>query len=402
MKPSALTSLEYPLPKLAVSGDRLINDKLIIDTTPAGISGSLMFKNPGGQTLEGSVISCNPILSLESAEFNANQHRLTYNIPAGKYSIGEVTHTSLLVSSNGGEKIIPVIIKVISQALELNGALLTNLKDFAAYCRKQPQDAVAAFISDEFGDWLREQNVEHIDIYESMRTVPNPRLALEGFLVLHKLKNPVALFVSGAAGKTAIEHEIIENHTEPIHGSIKLQRQLWGSFEAETYVKYHSPWLTLAARSVTEDCFAGSDTADLAYSIDPTKINSGRVSDKIVVGDIEVGVRIKASPAFTCHIDNAYLKTGSRGKLVVRNLSGSSARLELEASDSFIRLDLKDVPALPAGESDIGFTAKLSPIQSAQMLIKKQPTISGELRVRITQGRRVFYKNLSITIGELD
>ena len=408
-------NLEYPLPKLTISGDRLINDKLIIETTPAGTSGALVLKNTGGQTLEGSLVSSNPTLVLDSEHFRGNLHRLNYNVSVDKHSMGDIIHTSLLVSTNGGERVVPVIIKVIPRSLELDGAQLGNLKDFAAYARKHPQAAVAAFASDEFANWLKEYNTEHIDIYESMRTAPNTRLALESFLVLHKLKNPVVLSVA-AVGKESFaapnhEHEIIENAQAPVHGVITLQRQLWGSFEAQACVKYASAWLSLEKNVVTEEDFAGGNTASLAYFIDPTKINSGRVSDKIIVGDIAIDVKVKASPAFSCHVRNAYLKTGSRGVLIVRNLSGTSARLELSASDSFIRLDSKDTAlALPPGDSEIGFTAKLSPIQSAQMLIKKQPTVSGELRVRITQpgtagaslSERVFSKNIGITIGELD
>ena len=399
-------NLEYPLPKLVISGDRFINDKLIIETTPAGTSGTLLLKNTGGQTLEGSLASSNPILVLDSEHFKGNLHRLTYSVSAEKHSIGYIVHTSLLVSTSGGERIVPVIIKVIPRSLELEGIRLGNLKDFAAYARKQPQAAAAIFADDTFANWLKEHNPEHIDIYEGMRAAPNTRLALESFLVLHKLKNPIVLSVAADTRDKetpSYEHEIIENAMEPVQGAIVLQRQLWGSFEAQARVKYGSAWLSLEKDVITEEDFAGGNTASLAYSIDPTKIRSGRVSDKIIVGGISVDVKVKASPAFACHVKNAYLKTGGRGVLAVRNLSGAPATLELSASDSFIRLDSRDTPlALPAGNSEIGFTAKLSPIQSAQMLIKKQPTVSGELRVRITQNERVFSKNIGITIGELD
>ncbi|MCL2852368.1 MAG: DUF5717 family protein [Defluviitaleaceae bacterium] len=401
MNASDAPHLEYPLPKLSVSGDNLINDKLIIETTPAGTSGALVIKNAGGQTLEGSLVSAGPMLVLDNTEFRANQFRLAYKVPAGSYAMGEIVHTSILLTTSGGERVVPVIIKVVPRVLELDGARLGSLKDFAAYARKQPQAAAAAFVSDEFANWLKEHDTEHIDIYESMRAAPNVRLALESFLVMHKLKNPVALSVHG--GPVILEHEIIERATTPVHGVITLQRQLWGSFETEAKVKYSSAWLSLAKDIITEEDFAGGNTAGLAYSIDPTKIRSGRVSESIVIGSTEIGIKVKAGPAFECRVNNAYLKTGSRGALVIRNLSGAPASLELSVSDSFIRLDYKDtVLDVPPGGSEVGFTAKLSPIQSAQMLIKKQPTISGELHVRITQGERVFNKNLSITIGELD
>ena len=401
--------LEYPLPKLAIIGETIQQNKLIIETIPEETSGSFMIKNTGGQTLSGFLASADPMLVLDNKEFCANQFRVNYKVSANNYNIGEIVYTSILVSTSGGERTIPVIIKIVPRSLERQGVVLGNLKDFAAYARKQPKDAEAVFISDEFALWLRELQTEYLDIYDGMRTAPSTSLALESFLVLHKLKNPVALSVREEGSLHAcqnaltLEHEIIENETSAVHGSITLQRQLWGSFDAKVCVKYGSSWLNLTKSVVTEDDFAGGNTAVLSYSIDPSLIRSGRVSDKIVVDDIEIAVKVKASPAFECHINNAYLKTGSKGVLLVRNLSGLAAKIELSVSDSFIRPDSKNsVWDIPPGTTEIGFTAKLSPIQSAQMLIKKQPTASGEFCVRITQGGRTFTKNLSVTIGELD
>ena len=393
---------EYPLPKLAVSGGKLINDKLIIETTREGTSGELVLKNAGGQLLEGKLISTSPLLGLCAESFSSNQFRLTYKVsPRNNLiscKIGEIIHASIIISSSGGEKIVPVIIKIVPHALELDGASIRSLKDFAVYARKQPQAAAKALTVDTFSTWLVELDSTYFDIYEQLRKAPNIRQSLEVFLVLHKLKNPVTLSVSG----DTFEHEIIENSTAPVFGSITITRSLWGYFEQDIRVRYGSAWLQPSKPIITEDDFDGGNTASFSYTIDPTQIYSGRVSDKIMIGnEVEFSVKVKASPSFVCHIPSAFLKSGSRGTLVVRNLSGAPARLELFTSDSFIRLDTKET-MLAAGNSELGFTAKLSPIQSAQMLIKKQPTLSGEVHVRITQGERVFTKNLSITIGEID
>jgi len=390
---------EYPLPRLTVSGGRIINDKLIIEATREGISGELVLKNSGGQLLEGALISANPMLTLSAESFSANLYRLAYSVPKNSCDIGEIIHTSLIISSSGGEKVLSVIIKIVPRTLELGGTSIRSLKDFATYARKQPQAAAIAFIGDSFGQWLGEMDTEHTEIYAELRKAPNPRLSLEAFLVLHKLKNPVTLSIIGSPATQ--EHEIVENVTAPVHGTITLGRSQWGHFEQEVYVKYSSAWLRLAKPIITEDDFAGSNTATVAYSIDPSKIQSGRVSDKITVGNLEIGVKVKASPLFVCHLPNAYFKNGNRGKLAIRNLSGGEALLELSASDSFIRLDTKEA-TLPPGDSTFGFTVKLSPIQSAQMLIKKQPTASGEIHARLTQGNRVFTKKMNITIGEID
>ncbi|MCL2617425.1 MAG: DUF5717 family protein [Defluviitaleaceae bacterium] len=391
--------LEYPLPKLVLGGDRLHSGKLVIETTAAGTSGAITLKNTGGQTLEGTAVPSGPVLTLESGSFCANSFRLGYSVPPGKYRAGEIIHTGILLRTNGGEMQIPAVVKIVARTLEPDGAKLTGLKDFAAYARKQPAQAAAVFVSEEFANWLEEHGTAYPDIYRSLRKAPSPRLSLEAFLVLHKLKNPVTLSVRG---ETSREHEVILHARDPLQGSVTLHRGLWGSFEDAVRVKYASAWLVPQKDLITEHDFDGGDTATLTYTINPAKIRTSRVSDVLTIGSIEIGVKVKAGADFSCHVNNAYFKTGSRGVLVVRNLSGRPARLELSVSDSFIRPDNKDSRDIPPGETQIGFTAKLSPLQIAQMLIKKQPTITGELYVHISQDDRTFTRTQSVTIGDLE
>ena len=397
-----LQQYEYPLPKLVVSGDTVINDKLIIESTRQGITGQFFMKNNGGQMLEGTLTSTKSLLRLDAESFSSNHTSMGYAVLENTLPIGETEHAKIIISSNGGEMVVPVIIKIVPRSLSLEDAEIKSLKDFAAYARKQPQTAATIFINDSFANWLAELDAEHchIDIYEQLRKTPNPRLSLETFLVIHKLKNPVTLSIVG--GVTAEqEYNIIENSTTPIHGLITIRRSQWGYFEQDLRIKYGSDWLCLQKQSISSDDFASGDSASLSFTIDPTKIKTSHVSDKIVIGNLEISIKVKASPSFVFYLPKAYFKAGAHGRLIVHNLSGASATLDLIASESFIRLDTKTAE-LPHGETELSFTAKLSPIQSAQMLIKKQPTVTGEIQARITQNKRVLTKSLSVTIGEID
>ena len=398
---TALQRFEYPLPRLVVSGDSLHGGKLVVTATrDGGARGTLTLKNAGGQLLEGTIVSQSSMLVPKDKSFSGNLFKLDYTIlPANNHRIGDTIYTNLIITSGGGEKLIPAIIRIVPRTLELDGVSIVTLKDFAAYTRKNLESAAIAFIGEAFAEWLEQFDDICTNTYKQLCTAPNARQSLESFLVLHKLKHPVTLTQMKNAPHSH-NHEITAHNRELIHGTIMLQRSGSGYFEAAARITTDSPWLELAQYTIADSDFGNENTATITYSIDPAKVNTGRAYGKIAIGDIEVNIFIKTEPVFMCHAPKAYLKAGERGVIVVRNDSNAPAKIEFSIDNNFL---LPDTTAgnLPPGVSEFGFTAKISPIKRVQMFLKKQPILEGVINVRITQGEHIFNKSLNITIGDL-
>lgn len=379
---------EYPLPKLIVEPGKIVAEVKQGDKS----NGVLKIRNSGGQSLKGSVCPEDGFISFEATGFEGNSCALEYSICAGEAIAGDILRSRVIVSSNGGEVVVPVVVKVAGLYPE-GAPKLRSLAGLAAYARKQPSDAVQFFASRDFEPWLEAIGIEGNNMYSYLRK-NNPRLGLESLLVMNRLKHPVRLQAQPR------HHEIVEGSVAFVPGSAEIRRLAWGYTEANVRVKHGSGWLLPRKACLTEEDFGEEQTAKFFYDIDPTALAGRRkAADVLLVGDdLEVPIVVKLVPAFVCRLEPAYLTPRARGLVVVENLSGMPAGVSVKASEGFVRLSAPSFVPKMEGGLQLGFGIRLSPIQAAHMVIRKQPTLVATIQIDITQAGRTNTHILPLTV----
>ncbi len=383
--------LEYPLPILKTD-----TDKLIVETTVLGYKGCINIKNAGGGILNGFILSKNPLIEFENEKFNENKVCVNFNINLDMYKNGDIIQTSIVIMSNGGEKIIPVIIKVVPHEIVTKEDIkIYTLKDFYSYSKKYPIQARRLFTSNEFMMWLINLQFELIEIYERLIKDSNKERALENFFILNKMKNKVTLSVE----ENKIEHEVFENHREIISGEIIVKKSGWGFVDEEISSKYNALWLKIHSSRVTSSDFRDTDKAVITYSIDPILIVKKKVFEKIIIGEnTAVDLRVRVAPVFTAVLKKEFLGFKDTGEIIITNNSKEEIMINVFSKENFVKFECSN--HLVGSNARIPFNIKLSPFLMAQMAIKKQPTLSAEIYLKTTINKKKVEKILYITVGE--
>ena len=175
---------EYPMPCVETG-----TNKIAMNVRNNSARGYIDVWNSGGGLLEGSITSNTDCITFVNEEFKGNNVRIEYKVNTLMYKKGDMIRSSLFISSNGGEKIISVIINVLEEVLETkNGGYISNIKEFMGYARKNPIEARKMLGSNDFLIWVKRTGFEHTDILEHIINDANKERALDNFFVLCGLK----------------------------------------------------------------------------------------------------------------------------------------------------------------------------------------------------------------------
>ncbi|MCL2699972.1 MAG: DUF5717 family protein, partial [Defluviitaleaceae bacterium] len=241
-----IQQFEYPLPML-----KILAEKIVIETS-GNEKGALLVDNIGGGLLNGRVMSNSPALKFRETEFSGNQISLDYTCDTEGLKPGDVVHSEIVVMSNGGEKAIPLIIKVIPASIvTAEDIKLTSLKDFLAYAKKYPAQARRMFTSPDFAVWLTNMSYEYMDIFEHLVHDANKERALENFFILSKLKNRAVLSID----RKTFYIDVGPEQKDLITGEITVRKTGWGFVEADITAD-DEDWLAVSPDRLTTGRFS--------------------------------------------------------------------------------------------------------------------------------------------------
>jgi hypothetical protein len=308
---------------------------------------------------------------------------------------GEVLDTAAYVCTNGGEKKIPISIKLIKMAITApEGQTIGNIRDFYDYAQTHPVQAQRLFTNSEFYMLLLATGYPYMEAYEMLHRDTNRERAMDNFFILSRLKPKTTLTVERR--HVAFIRKPYE--TEPVFGHFLAQKSDGGFVEAPISVKRNAPWLNVSAHRLISSDFNEANTAMVNFNIDPQKIDGRYAAATISVGTEEVDVVFKRTNPLSVRLNREAFRFEDSGVIEIANDTGGEIWVDVFCKDSFVRFSAKK---FPVGESyEIPFDIKLSTFMSAQLLFRKLPFLKTVIEVKTIYRDRLVKKNLEIAVGK--
>jgi hypothetical protein len=387
--------LEYPLPVLSVDADFLQ-----IETKDVS-EGHFKIKNTGGAVLSGYILSRSACIKFEPSEWEGNDITIAYRFDpaeAGGIKPGDDYETTAYICSNGGEKKLPITIKLIKMAITTpEERVITNIRDFYEYAQDYPAGARRLFTDSEFYMLLLTTGYGYMEAYEMLHKDLNRDRAMDNFFILSRLKEKTAL---------TVQHPYLEfirkcNENDIIRGHFLVRRSDNGFVEAPVTAAANAPWLRILTQRLISSDFNEANTAMVNFTIDPLQIGGRYAGEKVTVGLDEantVALVFKRAAPLSVRLDRDAYRFDDQGTVFIANNTGGELLVELFCKESFIRFEAR---RYMAGERyEIPFGVKLSAFMSAQLLFRKLPFLKATIEVKTVYRDQLIKKQLEIVVGK--
>ncbi|MDR1001516.1 MAG: DUF5717 family protein [Clostridiales bacterium] len=321
---------EYPRPVLVTDVDEIDIE------TDGEHDGAFKIKNTGGSAISGQIIARGTAVSFAPTTFEGAA-TVTYHVDARKYQAGDIIRTGAVILSNGGEKYLPITIRVsLSSILTPEGKRVGDVRGFADYAKNYPTQAAKLLYTEDFRAILIRSRFEYMDLYERSLTDPNPERAAERFLRLCGLKRPAKIVPL----QTQTEIYVSPFDRKKYIGSIPIKQEGWGYVSDTVAVQNKSPWLT-ALSGVRH---ALENAGMLAFSVDPALISNRYSADAFLLSDQPgalTHVTVVRRPFFIARTDRESYGISEMGSLLVNNYTGQDLLLEIDTSEPFVSFEAR-------------------------------------------------------------
>ena len=386
---------ESPLPVLSVSVDSLRVE------TKDKHTGQFTIKNIGGGLLSGRVMSRLPGLGFDAENFSGNNQSINFSWDASRAGIktGQSLEGSIIVSSNGGEKIIPINLKYTRMSiLSTGGTMIANIVDFYEYSLVNSDGARRMFTDSEFYMLLLATGYPYLEVYENLHKDANRERAMENFFVLSGLKEETKVF----AKQRKLEFSSIGN--EPLKGRMEVCKTDAGYAAAEITKSHNSDWLNLSTGRLSTFDFNEQFVATVGFTIDPSKAMSSFVREEIIIGHepkndrsnvVEIIFR-RPIPIKTS-LSRETFRFEDTGQLIVHNNTGQTITVEPFCQENYIRFGAKRF--VVAEYEEIPFDVKLTAFLGAQVYFRKIAYFRAAIEVKISLPGVTHKKILPIVVG---
>ena len=380
-----MENYENPLPIL-----ELDTDLLEIETKDS-FQGKFKIKNIGGGLLKGHVLSRCAGLTLEPTEWEGNNREINYtwNATAAGTAIGQLLQAVCYVTSNGGEKELPVNAKLTKMSISTaEGLTIANIMDFFEYAAKHPVQARRLFTDSEFYMLLLATGYTYMEVYESLHKDANRERAMDNFFILSGLKKQTTLEVLPGKEKT-LEFLQKPREKDMLYSNFIVQKSDNGYVEAPIIAKNEVPWLTLSSGKLSASDFNDKFTAVVNFSIDPTQIKKSYARETVIIGTDPlpngsnvIEIIYRRTPELTIRLNRETYRYADKGVLEIINNTGEVINVKPFCAENYIRFSGKAFEIGAVGE--IPFDVKLSAFMSAQMLFRKQPYMKTVIELEIS------------------
>jgi len=377
-----------PLPRLSVD---ITSIKLEATKTTTG---EIKIRNKGGSILEGRVISRCPGLTFSPTEFTGNKQTIKYSFDpkASGAATGETLNSIAYITSNGGEKEIPIRARIIEVPIKTpDGGIIANIQDFYAYAQKNPNAARRIFRDNDFYRLLIAVKYPYKEVYEALHEDANRDRAMDNFFILSGLaeRNNISL----TPRQVVFAQKPYDTTT--LEGSIIAKRSSNSYVEATVYTT--PEWVELPIGKLTAADFEGETSAEIYFSINPRKIHTTYAKGAIHIGREKVDIIYRRLPAVTAKLKHNNLSYDGQGIIAVENNSGKALRVKVSSKESYIKFNAKGYLIESYGE--IPFEVSLSAFTKAQQFFLKQPYMKAQIEVEVESGVP-FKTKLPLTVGK--
>ena len=386
---------ESPLPKLKVSVESLTVE------TKDRHTGKFKIKNIGGGRLFGRIISRLPGLSFDVENFCGNSHEVNYTWDASQAGIktGQNIEGVVHVSSNGGEKAIPINMRYTRMSISsTGGTIIANIVDFYEYSKKNSDGARRMFTDSEFYMLLLATGYPYLEVYEYLHKDANRERAMDNFFVLSGLKGETKVF--------AKQHklEFSSNGNEPLRGRLEVCKTDSGYASTEIVKAQDANWLNLSTGRLSTLDFDAHFVAKVNFTIDPSKVTSSFAREEIIIGSEPmpdksnvVEVIFRRPIPFSAALNRESFRFEDSGQLIVHNNTGKTITIEPFCQENYIRFGAKRY--VVAEYEEIPFDVKLTAFLGAQVYFRKIAYLKASIEVKISLPGVTHKKILPIIVG---
>lgn len=394
LRQDLLEQFETTLPVIKAGVDRLTIE------TAGDCHGEITFRNAGGGVLEGTVASNLTALSFSPRDFTGNRASVMYKLAVSDYKAGDVINAVVVVTSNGGELLLPFSARIIAKTLEAPDCPnLRSLEDFGTLTRDNINAAVRLFVKKEFAQWLGSLGCGHMELYEHFKFDADKERAVDNFLRLHGLKERAVLTLTEPEGSVTLT----AGGREAVPGVIKVKRSGWGYTEAFVSAD-KAPWLTIITTKLTRASFSNEVEANIDYIINPELLRGPRAMAEILLRqaagkDISYRLLVLTKPVLDARLARVSFDYNDRGTVLLDNNTGNDLVVEIVPSHDYIRLEGKRY--LIGAKAEIPFEVRLTAPKLAQFPDRGAGFLEAELLVKTIYNKAVFTRTLRLGITDI-
>jgi len=374
---------EHPLPNLTADADKIAVE------TAGGYEGTFTVKNTGGGELTGRILSNSSAVTFTPDTFAAKKTAVFYHIDTSALAPGDVIRTSAVILSNGGEKIIPIIIKALPFCIETKEDVkIASLKDFARYAKKYPEAALSLFSSNDFKTLLKETMHPHIKAYEDLLRDPVRQRALDNFLVINKIKKQAVV----TPDEKTVTVTVNPYKNEAAAGSIIYNRSTWGYLDIPLTKQKGVKWLTLSKDRLTGDDFDEENEAMADFIVTPQDLTQADCEIIKAGEDCAVYIYAKRCPPLTANLQKECFTQNEKGFIEVTNNTDRDVLMEVTATDACLRFEGAKY-AVVGQTARIPFEVKLTGF----LTLKRRPSFKVSINLSVTE--YAYKKRLDLQVG---
>ena len=262
-------SFEHEEPVLALSTDKIELEVL----EGQDYTGEFVISSQTDSAVKGLVYSSNPHMECLTPQFKGNEIRIRYQFHSEGFIEGDIQKGDFFIICNQGEYNLSFVVSVVRLYPKMSTGRIRNLSDFANLAREDYEEAYHLFVSGNFKNLIRRDEITERMLYEGLSGGMRSKTAMEEFLVSIRKKEAVHFY----AKKNAYEFAgIIETEKE----EIPLIKNQWGYLEIT--VSSDADFLVPLKQRLTTEDFVGS-TCKLEYLIDPAKLHAGKNFGQLVL-----------------------------------------------------------------------------------------------------------------------
>lgn len=372
-------------------------DKTVIDDAcaPGFYDGWFIVKNTGGGNLEGDVFADSSLISLSTRLIEGNDSIVEYEIDLKEKHPGETFESRIVITTSGGQLIIPVYIGISQYGVKCGRFKIHNLQDFAGCVRAIPEESAALFSTSEFEEWLINIDCEHMDFYRKLAGGSVGIREMDSFLTACGVKEKAAVRAKNDRVTVAVPA-----NSEEICASVMLSAVSWGLIEYRVSIEADAPWLRLGSDTVTSAAFEKPELP-FEFYIERVKMPGEHAFGTIVfesVSDVfRVSITAKLQKPFEAALSRHSYKSEDSGYLKIKNNTDKSIMLEIAAIESFVRF--KAAKYMVEKTAEIPFEIKVNSFLN--LGIGKKPVNVSDIICRTVVDGKPYKDTLTVKAGSL-
>lgn len=229
-----------------------------------------------GSRVKGTATTDNRRIVLAKDRFSGTTSKIVYGIDTQGLSSGEQVEGNIVLSSNIGEKIIPVTARIAEVQVQTSQGSIRTLEEFTRLAMKDPREAFHLFTSEHFIKILNGKNCAFTALYKGMSHNPVTYQHMEEFLIAARKKEPIILSLDK-------DKKGVYQIGRSLKDTLYVYKSTWGYVRME--IEAVGDFLEIEKKVVTTDDFIGS-VYGLEYVVRRDRLGAGRHYGKIRIRNV--------------------------------------------------------------------------------------------------------------------